>query len=203
MHGMPLGECTDFTWYQYYQVTTGNPVVSHDNKLTLQFKNYVISCIQIMTEHTFKKSQHEIPWHLFLFIISLAVLNLPDNSLTLKKIPGFSLTRGKPGRPWSWWRHQMETFSASLAICAENSPVPGEFPAQRPVTRGFDVFFDLRLNKRLNKQCEAGDLKRHRAHYDVTVMLDSGLPRRPRTSHNLNQWQLMTQYMRHQASMIQ
>ena len=33
-----------------------------------------------------------------------------------------------------------------------NSPVPGEFPAQRPVTRSFDVFFDLRLNKRLSKQ---------------------------------------------------
>ena len=46
----------------------------------------------------------------------------------------------------------METFSALLAICAENSPVPGEFPAQRPVTRIFDVFFDLRLNKRLSKQ---------------------------------------------------
>ena len=46
----------------------------------------------------------------------------------------------------------METFSALLAICAGNSPVPGEFPAQRPVTRSFDVFFDLRLNKRLNKQ---------------------------------------------------
>ena len=52
----------------------------------------------------------------------------------------------------SWWRHQMETFSALLAICAGNSPVPGEFPAQRPVTRSFDVFFDLRLNKRLIKQ---------------------------------------------------
>ena len=52
----------------------------------------------------------------------------------------------------SWWRHQMETFSALLAICAGNSPVPGEFPAQRPVTRGFDVFFDLRPNKRLSKQ---------------------------------------------------
>ena len=51
-----------------------------------------------------------------------------------------------------WWRHQMETFSALLAICAGNSPVPGEFPAQRPVTRSFDVFFDLRLNKRLSKQ---------------------------------------------------
>ena len=50
-----------------------------------------------------------------------------------------------------WWRHQMETFSALLAICAGNSPVHGEFPPQRPVTRSFDVFFDLRLNKRLIK----------------------------------------------------
>ena len=46
----------------------------------------------------------------------------------------------------------METFSALLAICAGNSPVPGEFPTQRPVARGFDFFFDLRLNKRLSKQ---------------------------------------------------
>ena len=29
---------------------------------------------------------------------------------------------------------------------------PGEFPAQRPVPRSFDVFFDLSLNKRLSKQ---------------------------------------------------
>ena len=52
----------------------------------------------------------------------------------------------------TWWRHQMETFSALLAICAGNSPVPGEFPTQRPVTQSFDVFFDLRLNKQLSKQ---------------------------------------------------
>ena len=51
-----------------------------------------------------------------------------------------------------WWRHQMETFSVSLALCAGNSPVPGEFPTQRPVTRSFDVYFDLRPNKRLSKQ---------------------------------------------------
>ena len=50
-----------------------------------------------------------------------------------------------------WWRHQMKTFSALLAICAGNSPVPGVFPTQRPVTRSFDVLFDLRLNKRLSK----------------------------------------------------
>ena len=49
-----------------------------------------------------------------------------------------------------WWRHHMETFSALLAICAGNSPVNGEFPAQRPVTRSFDVFFDLRLNELLS-----------------------------------------------------
>ena len=39
-----------------------------------------------------------------------------------------------------------------LVICAGNSPVPGEFPAQRPVTRSFGVFFDLRLYQRLSKQ---------------------------------------------------
>ena len=48
----------------------------------------------------------------------------------------------------SWWRHQMETFSALLALYAENSPVSGKFSSQRPVTR----CFDLHLNKRLNKQ---------------------------------------------------
>ena len=52
----------------------------------------------------------------------------------------------------TWWCHQMETFSALLAICAGNSPVNDEFPAHRPVTRSFDVFFHLHLNKRLSKQ---------------------------------------------------
>ena len=36
-------------------------------------------------------------------------------------------------------------------LCGEFTS-PGEFPAQRPVTRSLDVFFDLRLNKRLSKQ---------------------------------------------------
>ena len=43
-------------------------------------------------------------------------------------------------------------FSPLLAICVGNSPVPGKFPAQWPMTRSFDVFFDLRQNKRLSKQ---------------------------------------------------
>ena len=48
--------------------------------------------------------------------------------------------------------YMMETFSVLLAICAGNSPVTDEFPAQSPVTRSFDVFFDLRPNTRLSKQ---------------------------------------------------
>ena len=47
----------------------------------------------------------------------------------------------------AWWRHQMEPFPVLLALYAGNSPVTGEFPAQRPVTRSFDVFFDLHLCK--------------------------------------------------------
>ena len=46
---------------------------------------------------------------------------------------------------WSWWHHQLETFSALPALCAGNSPVIGEFPSHRPVRRSFDVIFDLRL----------------------------------------------------------
>ena len=47
------------------------------------------------------------------------------------------------------WKH----FRVTGHLCVTgNSLVPGEFPAQRPVTRSFDVFFDLRLNKRLSKQ---------------------------------------------------
>ena len=60
----------------------------------------------------------------------------------------------------------METFSALRAICAGNSPITGEFPEQRPVTRSFDG--------------EAGDLRRHRAHYDVSVK------ERFSESHNIN-----------------
>ena len=64
----------------------------------------------------------------------------------------------------------METFSALLDIFAENSPVPGEAPAQRPVTRNFDFsFICVWINDWVNNR-KAGDLWRYRAHYDVIVM---------------------------------
>ena len=70
----------------------------------------------------------------------------------------------------TWWRHQMETFSALLALCAGNSPATSEFPTQRPVTWSVDVFIDLHLNNGSVNNREAGDLKRHHGHFDVTVM---------------------------------
>ena len=42
-------------------------------------------------------------------------------------------------------------FRVTGPLCGEFTG-PCEFPAQRPVTRSFDVFLDLRLNKRLSKQ---------------------------------------------------
>ena len=52
----------------------------------------------------------------------------------------------------TWWRHQMETFSALLALCEGNSSATGEFPSQRPVTRSLDDFFHSHLRKLLSKQ---------------------------------------------------
>ena len=65
----------------------------------------------------------------------------------------------------------MQTFSVLLDLCAGNSPVTGEFPTQRPVTQGFDVFFDLRLNKRLGKQSWGWWFETQWAHYDVIVII--------------------------------
>ena len=68
----------------------------------------------------------------------------------------------------SWWRHQMTTFSALLAICAGNSPLNSPHNGQLcgaliiPLICG-------RINGWVNNR-EACDLRRHHAHYDVTVI---------------------------------
>ena len=74
--------------------------------------------------------------------------------------------------PASWWRHQMEPFSALLAICAGNSSVSDEFPSQRPVTRSFPLTCAW-INVWVNNH-KTGDLRRHRSHYDVNVMIAEG-----------------------------
>ena len=59
---------------------------------------------------------------------------------------------------------------------SENSPITGEFPPQWPVRQSLDVFFICVWIKSWVNNHEAGDLRRHRAHYYVIVManLDMG-----------------------------
>ena len=72
----------------------------------------------------------------------------------------------------TWWRHQMETFSELLAICAGNSPAPANSP-HIGQWRGALMFslICVWINGWVNNR-EAGDLRRYRAHYDVTVMIN-------------------------------
>ena len=68
----------------------------------------------------------------------------------------------------SWCRHQMETFFRDISHFAGNLPVTGELPAQRPVSLMFSLICVWMIGWISNR--EAGDLRRHRAHYDVTVV---------------------------------
>ena len=72
----------------------------------------------------------------------------------------------------SWWRHQMETFSALLALSgihrsSVNSPHKGQWRVALIL-----ALIGAWINGWVNN-CEAGDLRRHRAHYNVTVMIKS------------------------------
>ena len=70
----------------------------------------------------------------------------------------------------SWWRHQMKTFSAVLAICAgfHRSPVNSPHKGQWHGALMFALICAW-INDWVNNR-EAGDLRRHRCHYDVIVM---------------------------------
>ena len=86
----------------------------------------------------------------FVYIIQVCWFQWYWGSPTLPQVNHCMWSNSRKMHPW--WRHQMKTFSALLALCAGNSMVTGEFPSQRPVTRSFDVIFDLRLGKRLSRR---------------------------------------------------
>ena len=71
---------------------------------------------------------------------------------------------GSP-RARPWWRHQMEAFSALLALCEGN-------PSHKGQWRGILMFSLICAwtNCWANNRC-AGDLRRHRSHYDVTTCM--------------------------------
>ena len=85
--------------------------------------------------------------------------------------PGIDMTGHRHRCFWvPWWRHQMEIFSALLALCAGNSPVPVNSP-HKGQWRGTLMFplICVWINGWINNR-EAGDLRRYRAHSDVIVM---------------------------------
>ena len=69
-----------------------------------------------------------------------------------------------------WWRHQMETFSTWLALCAGNSPVPVKSPYKGQWRRALMFSLICVWINGLVYNREAGDLGHHRGHYDVSVM---------------------------------
>ena len=71
----------------------------------------------------------------------------------------------------SWWRHQVETFSALLDLCEGNPSVTGGFPSQSQ-WRGALMFSLICVwtNGWTNNR-DTGDLRRHRANYDVIVVM--------------------------------
>ena len=97
-------------------------------------------CIDILMYYQEELSERKFPWCL----VWWSQNNLAKRETCLPRAPCHDRS--------SWWRHEIEIFSALLAFCAGNSLVTGEFPSQRQVTRSFDSFVDLRLNKGLSIQ---------------------------------------------------
>ena len=69
----------------------------------------------------------------------------------------------------TWWRHRIETFSVLLTFCDGNPPA--DSPHKGPVGHRALMFpLICAWTNRYSNNRDAGELRRHRAHYDVTAM---------------------------------
>ena len=144
-------------WHQLFTKTSASTKLTH--LWSLRYMNHMIERSHYIS--TIRKSCSRSGIHGLLLL---------TGSFTNRNKAVWVLSFLTFTRSLIWWRHQMKTFYALLALFAGNSPVTAEFPSQRPVTRSFDVFFDLHLNKRLSKQSRRRDLRGHRTQHNVTVM---------------------------------
>ena len=73
---------------------------------------------------------------------------------------------------WTWWRHQMDTFSMLLALCEGGIHRPPVDSSHKDQWRGALMFYLICAwtNSWANNQ-DAGDLRRHGVHNDVIVMM--------------------------------
>ena len=91
----------------------------------------------------------------------------------------------------TWWRHQKETFSALLALWGVNPPVTDGFPHKGQWRGALTFSLICAWTNGSANDWDAGDLKRHRAHCDVTVINiiaadDLAMQRAHASSHHPN-----------------
>ena len=79
----------------------------------------------------------------------------------------------------SWRRHQMETFSASLVLCAGNSPVTAQIQWRGALMLSLICAW---ISSWENTR-ETIDLRRQGTHYDVTVMFHQHVNQRRGPAH--------------------
>ena len=156
--------------------TSGSSLIKTVNRSVIKINTTVFCYLRLLYFSQINDCENHMP--LLSKILCYFYINWLTNKIIFNNVEGrfcqLSLSCRAGVKYWllsffssPWSRHQMDTFSALLALCAGNSSVTGEFPSQRAVTQSFDVFFDLCLNKRLSKQWW---FESHRAHYDVIVM---------------------------------
>ena len=71
-----------------------------------------------------------------------------------------------------WWRNQMETLSTLLPFVWGIHRSPVNSPHKGRLRRALMLSLIYACTNGCINDRNAGDLRRHRAHYDVTVMLD-------------------------------
>ena len=117
----------------------------------------------IYSKHSYHYQFHT-KWHSMIYQTKIFLWNDASEFIAGDMISPFLALK-------AWWRHQMETFSVKLTICAGNSPVTGKSctKANDAELRCFSLICAW-LNGWVNNR-ETGDLRRHRAYYDATIMV--------------------------------
>ena len=108
------------------------------------------SCLVIMKPITTKqKSRTAVNWW-----VGVGGVGAKENNICLQRLCclyNVSFATSKFVRFFMMTSSNGNIFSVTGHLCGKFAG-PGEFPAQRRVSRSFDAFFDLSLNKRLSKQ---------------------------------------------------
>ena len=137
----------------------------HNHEITpnCEFYNYLRSCYVIDLVETFIICMtFGVKTVYMCYNIQPCILNVDDSDDVSRYLASINES--------TWWRHQMEAFSALLALCEGDPSVIDGSPTQRPVTRSVDVFFISAGTNGWANDRDVDDLRRHRAHYGITVM---------------------------------